>query len=607
MPTATIRTDRNNENKIIHSPKICTSFSKAYSNILFQRLLLCSVILYFFAFGLTFISQLIFFHSISWKTILYALYLWMTMNIIMITRLVTATFQREVKSRLLDDIIAIFTKLDHLVLITIYIFSCVFLVQNFFFIFQKQSSYTEMFIYPPKQRYGIQQINPDRLFIIFYGSLLGFAYSVIRIAKQRWVVELEVVQDHPFFLIKVNMRKILKTSMKWSSGIFGLSYFLHILFKGILYHQFVRIFSTYTKVLDAPIVGFQWLDVFLFSKLILVGWIVCSSWEFTDLLADASFSRVDNFTMNYSNTYECLLDGIRFKKDSRIQGFAIAQLVQISSKNNMKRKALYDAIENNYSNSTWFHLKSELISNIDTFRNTIKKEYPVNKSQVQKNIIAKNEEQTKKNADKIIKLTQTEVYKRKKAQPKELDDRTSLLLKDISIKTTDTLPSPDVHLDQVKEQLTNYTTKSKMGITLKNSRIKGPVGIWIETLLQKSLNRRIQIVFNKQNIVIWSIQALGNLLVSSMKEDSYGHIQRDISPILNILLGCLVDIENYVRQPPNDYKYLATTEHDVLLSGPYCVGLALKDAISNIKLTFKDHIQAIKVDDKYLEKWNKIL
>ncbi|CAO3623541.1 unnamed protein product [Cunninghamella blakesleeana] len=524
----------------------------------------------------------------------------------MFIRIVSATFQREVRLRLLDDISAIFKKLDHIILITIYCFSSCILVQHFFVLFQQHSSYKEMYIYPPRQRYGVPQINPDRLFIIFYGFILGLLYTVKRIVYQRWVIELEVVQDHPFFLIKLHLRNILKTSMKWASFVFFLSYVLHIFCKKTLYYFFVQIFSTYTKVLDAPIIGFKWWDMFLFFKMIIIGFVICCSWEFTDRLVDACFSRVDNFTLDYSNTFECLLDGIRFKKDGRIQGFAIAQLVQISSKNANKRKLLFDAIQNNYSNSTWFHLKNELISNIEELRNNIKKEYPVNKNQDKKNMTAKAEEQVKKHADKIVKLKESDVYKRKKIQPKELDDRTSLLLKDISIKTTDTLPSSDIQLDKVKQQLSEYTVNSKTGIILKNSQIRWGVSDIMQALSQNTLNRRIEKVFIKQNNVIWSIQALGNFLVSSMKEDSYGHVQRDISPIVNTMLGCLLDVENYIKQPPKDYNHLATPKNDVFLSGPYFVHLALKNAINEIKFTFKDHIQAIKIDDKYVEKWNHI-
>jgi len=43
---------------------------------------------------------------------------------------------------------------------------------------------------------------------------------------------------------------------------------------------------------------------------------------------------------------------------------------------------------------------------------------------------------------------------------------------------------------------------------------------------------------------------LGNFIVASLTEDKYGIIQRDIQPILECLLQCLLDVETFIKNPP---------------------------------------------------------
>ncbi|CAO3623545.1 unnamed protein product [Cunninghamella blakesleeana] len=49
--------------------KTCTSFSSAYFDIILRRFLLCTATLYFFAFTLTFFSQLLFSSLSLWRPI----------------------------------------------------------------------------------------------------------------------------------------------------------------------------------------------------------------------------------------------------------------------------------------------------------------------------------------------------------------------------------------------------------------------------------------------------------------------------------------------------------------------------------------------------------
>lgn len=69
-------------------------------------------------------------------------------------------------------------------------------------------------------------------------------------------------------------------------------------------------------------------------------------------------------------------------------------------------------------------------------------------------------------------------------------------------------------------------------------------------------DRRVQMVLNQYQLLIWAVQSLGSLTAASLKEDPYGYVQNDIGNVLNHLLGCLVDVEKYEQVPPAQYSKL---------------------------------------------------
>ncbi|KAI9245735.1 nucleoporin protein Ndc1-Nup-domain-containing protein [Helicostylum pulchrum] len=96
--------------------------------------------------------------------------------------------------------------------------------------------------------------------------------------------------------------------------------------------------------------------------------------------------------------------------------------------------------------------------------------------------------------------------------------------------------------------------------------------------------RRMQIVFDRYQLVIWVVQSLGSLTARSLKEDSFGFVQNDIDGILNCLLRRLADVETYVQDPPMAYKKLLNQK--VIPREVEAIILALKEAINQISTPY---------------------
>lgn len=71
-----------------------------------------------------------------------------------------------------------------------------------------------------------------------------------------------------------------------------------------------------------------------------------------------------------------------------------------------------------------------------------------------------------------------------------------------------------------------------------------------------------------------------------MNEDPYGLVQRDIGAVLDVLLGCVIDVEKFVRKPPAEYTTLRR-EHDgdVMLMEPEAVLLGKQKKNIDFRMT----------------------
>ncbi|KAF9940330.1 Nucleoporin NDC1 [Modicella reniformis] len=83
-------------------------------------------------------------------------------------------------------------------------------------------------------------------------------------------------------------------------------------------------------------------------------------------------------------------------------------------------------------------------------------------------------------------------------------------------------------------------------------------------------------------LIIWCFQSLARLVVASYKEDRYGVVQRDISKILEAMLGLLMSLEHFL---------FTEGRLDKVASNPYCAHVNAQRLVNNHSLAL---VQALK-------------
>jgi hypothetical protein len=74
------------------------------------------------------------------------------------------------------------------------------------------------------------------------------------------------------------------------------TYFTFIFLNGTIYYYVARFFGVtyFYRVLDSPIVGFRWIDIHLFLRLIIAGMVTMCTFNTTNRLYDIVYSTVSS-------------------------------------------------------------------------------------------------------------------------------------------------------------------------------------------------------------------------------------------------------------------------------------------------------------------------
>ncbi|SAL96562.1 hypothetical protein [Absidia glauca] len=408
---------------------------------------------------------------------------------LMQARLKLTTFHRRFERSLRSDIRATFSRPETSLQLAIYTTLSIILVFSSFVMISQTTmpnrvSTRQQNIHGGS---GVQQMNVERLYVFLYACMLGLAFSLYRNFIQRWVIQLQVVQQHPLYLVKASVRSHLKTPACWALGTFCVSYLVYILFSGFFYKLATHFVGIFISVLDTPIVGFRWWDVMLFYRMVTIGSSIVSAWIFVDVVMDAYFNRVEDCISPYSNALECLIDGLRLDKENGLRECAFVELARLTAKDPTKRKTIYTTTEGR--DTPWSLIKTECFSSMDALTARINQEYNVNKKQ---------------------------------EKPK-----------------SDAPPTTIKGVKQIKLLNANDT------------------------------------VFSQRRP-----HATGDAL-----DDRTMH---------------------YMVTPPPHYLALSDLPDDELLKAPFQLKLALEDAMLAIKLTFKNNLDDIHVDEKYASSWARL-
>ncbi|RCH95754.1 hypothetical protein CU097_012261 [Rhizopus azygosporus] len=575
----------------------CNTYTDAYNISISQSRLQFFASLVGFSLFLTCLLQSKFtfnpftlFNLFSWTTVQYSALLCFSGSIVYFLRSSMFTILEDVYPTVIARILATYTSPDTWTITGLYTLASLITVRSYFSLLLDEEYVNDIFEQPTGHYIDVRQLNQKSIFVALYAVVLAVKYSICYLEKRRHVAKITRVQQPLFYELKGNITTVLHTSVKEASCSFLITYAIFIVFSGNIYYHMAYTLGRFNRVLDSPITGFRWINLYLFTRTILAGIITTSVWNIANRLFDAIFTRTVQATQPYNNRFELILDGLANKEDTNIQASAFNELAQLACKEPENRVELFSNIGKDLRESVWYHVMTQCFRVIEELRLSIDSEYkgiqPVEAPVVP---IIKPTEQKLRN--RLQLADDTNIYVTPKKQLYELDDRTSTLLFQTGELVESVTPSADPIIREARNELS--TRVNKIADFLKTLEMKTGYKNYFIKFYQESRVARIQEVFKKYQLIVWAVQILGSLTAASLKEDSYGYVQNDLSTVLNQLLGCFEAIEKYMQK------------ETIVVEEVEAVKMALEEAILQIVITFNDYLNVFKIENKYQTIWGR--
>ncbi|KAI8331917.1 nucleoporin protein Ndc1-Nup [Chlamydoabsidia padenii] len=510
------------------------------------------------------------------------------------------------------ELMAAFRNPDYYFTTLCYGLAGVVMIELYFSTLLEESYTSTWFIYPPGHRAYAKELNMERLFITFYGLVLGIGYSLKGIFEERYILRIPPVQEPKLWAIKVTMSTLIHWSWKYAGMVFLGSYLVFITTNSIVYYMvapFVGIF--WSGLLASPVMGFRWYDLYLIIRMVMAGSFITCQWLVADRVFDVFFAITLDISRSSPQPNQCLLDGLQNKQERTvIRSMAYQELVKVATKEPARRRALFLDTNHSFTASAWKSITDECILLLDDLRLRLANEYTTTdkkpfdpfdnyqSSSEKKRQIQQQQSTTIRrvqlveNGDILARLDDT--------NGSRLDDRTpGLFLSDPSL------------LDQ-----TSYTSSWDTSscpqdddkwamlprLLVKDGWNRIGQFRWIKNMSIITIDQKTRVLFSNSPDLTCAIQALGGLTASSLNEDPYGYVQYDIPKILDALVGTLVDVEHFINSPPESYHSLPRLLQDPgVWTEPNSVIRALNDSIYEIVLTFREYMDEVKfkVEKKY--------
>ncbi|KAI8094596.1 nucleoporin protein Ndc1-Nup [Thamnidium elegans] len=584
------------------------SYTSAYSYVNSKFCKRYYVTLYMFSGLLAILFQLgfslnyhNFYNVLSLKTFFFSLLLFTVGSTLSVLRSLKFTVWEPTYSSNIAEFLSVCTSSDNLLILAAHIISSLVVICSYFSWIMEEKYTLNFLLQPPGHYLGARQLNQEKIFIYLYAFILGFNYTVDFLVNRNFVVKINNVQQPFDYEIKNSLGTVLCKSAMRALRSFRNTYVIFVICNGSIYYFVARIFGSYYRVLDSPIVGFRWIDIHLFLRLIVAGILTTTVFNLSNRIYDAIYSYTLPYTDPYANQFECLIQGLSNKEHDLIRAVAFSELALLSNKRPDKRKALFNVVGNELHENAWYKIMTQCLLVIDDIRTKIDIEYNGVQPVATPTPVAKPVEQTISNR---LTFSNGPIFTETKKNQVYYDDRTSSIFSEVS-ELAENIPA---HLPQPETVITSSIGCLKKSVVvdmIKSLEFRfGSIGV-LESVYADTVLRRMQTVFNKYQLVIWAVQSLGSLTSGSLKEDAYGFVQNDIEHILNSLLACLVQVEKYVQSPPTGYKKLL--DQHLIPGEVEAVILALKEAIYQITTTFSSYTENFKIDNKHANKWNSFL
>ncbi|KAI8344892.1 nucleoporin protein Ndc1-Nup [Choanephora cucurbitarum] len=524
-----------------------------------------------------------------------------------IIRNLTYTIWEPTYPSLLAEWVASWTSLDNMLLLGAHSLFSWILVRFYFGYIAKENYTSSMLVTPLGHYLGARQLNQENIFISYYIGALAFFYTYKYISQRVYVIKLNAIQQPILEEVKTSLATLICQSCMTALRTLLFVYVSYILFNATIYHTVARFFGLFYSLLDSPVIGFNWTDLRLLLRTALAGSLTTITFDFTHRLYNIAFSRVTPSTDVCSNQFDILIDGMTNERE-RCRIFAFSELASLTSKRAEKRQELYRTVGKEVKDTAWFRIMEVCLKQLDQLKTKIDIEYNgVPKAQpVQTTTTATTTTAVKPlNHHRLQFEEGQDIYARQVKKTAELDDRTSHIFCDLTERYEVPLSTATEEYSNELNRYLKYITQNSLVDFIKTIELKAGHAGALKAVYADTTTRRTHLVFREYQLSLWAIQILASLVSCSLNEDPYGYVQNHMSDVLNALLDLLCLVEKYETSPPLGHARLF--QDKVKVHEPHAVGLALKEGIYQIRVTFDQYLNCFEVKREYGQKWQRFI
>ncbi|KAL6602609.1 hypothetical protein LY90DRAFT_666579 [Neocallimastix californiae] len=570
-------------------------------------------------------------YSVIFNKLLVKAIIIQTISVILIFQLLNSigsinhlNIKQDIKSNLLLQILSVASK-NNLIYLSLYILS-ILTTLYFYLKINNNKFINSPFVYP-EGPFSSPQINETFFFVILFGIINGLYYGFKQTLYYLNIIKFPVIERTCFFALKSKIPVIFKNGLIYSFKSTLSTVIFYFIVGDKIYCVINKLFGLVFNLINRP---FGRIDLFQFHFLkdLFIGAVLAilllelNHYIYQVLLTQPIYVCLDD-----SNPARCLISGLCEEKSPLIQYYAFLELYRIVKYNKPYRELFINDIDS--KPNAWSVMSNECTKKIKELSNKLTKHI-------------KENEQKELNTNKVKKITPKE----KKSILKEIIEflsplpEKSQVLKpenpNILQPTGHTVEVPNILLgNNVLRNRNNNSLFSSVMTSNKNEQTKkeipvesipisieekylGALCTKIKSILLKlklgkilltnSFERQIDIILNDITLEILAIKILGNFIVASLTEDKYGIIQRDIQPILECLLQCLLDVETFIKNPPITlspeeiikYNKEMPVKLDIIIS-------TLQSTIYQIVIKFYDSLDNFSFSNKYLQKLQRFI
>ncbi|KAI7865621.1 nucleoporin protein Ndc1-Nup [Spinellus fusiger] len=520
---------------------------------------------------------------VSWKTLRFSQILFLCVLPLFVARFLTTTVHQPKFSSATAHLLLLITAPDTWIVTGLYV-TCASCILYYYLGHVLGDTYTHpLFVYPYGHHEGVRQLNQEAIFVALYGVALGVCFSFKCLCEKRSLIQFYPSKENKYVAMGTGLIEAGLAGFHLAKRVFLYCYGVHFVLNDTLYYYIAEFFGMYARILDAPINGFRWYDVYLMGRMLMGGAMTVALWEMSDTIYKTCFETIEPLSEPYANAFECLLSGMK-EKDPLVQVMAYAELARRISKSPERRQHLFATVgQNGLEDSAWRQLSTECIHTLTTYLNTLTKGVPSTLDPVlpPRPLLPDPVQR--------IQLLTKNITAAPLSESVYLDDRSCQIFTKVThLATGPSLPPSDV--SDKAQKLLLYSADRLVSQLMQSVVHRVQHWPWIHRWNTASIQPQHRAAYGHGYVLLFAIESLGSLLAASREEDTYGYVQKDIEKVLNVLVAVLAATE--AAEESNELEFLVAS---------------LKQAIYTLRVTFSDCLEDIRIERKNASHWKRFL